>query len=160
LASGSVTQKGGGFKLCWPDTGNGPGCEAFTQFTTNHAGQITGVSVNGQPVAGRIATAPPAKSGGLTISGVVAYRLTAAQNVVAVAFKLTDNSYRPVNTSPALLASLSGASDDTNQDALPATPRARGRPVRGSWVRYQPRSPGGFACGQTTGSASSCPAPR
>ena len=119
--SDSVTQIGGGFKLCWPDTGNGSGCEAFTQFTTNHAGQVTGVSVNGQPVAGRIATAPPATSGGLTISGVVAYRLTAAQNVVAVAFKLTDNSYRPVNTSPALLASLSGASDDVNLDSLPAT---------------------------------------
>lgn len=43
------------------------------------------------------------------------------QNVVTVAFKLTDNSYRPVNTSPALLASLGGASDDVNQDALPAT---------------------------------------
>lgn len=119
--SQSVTQIAGGFKLCWPDTGSGSGCDAFTQFTTDHAGQVTGVSVNGQPVAARIATAPPATSGGLTISGVVAYRLTNAQNMVAVAFKLTDNGYRPVNTSPALLASLSGASDNTNQDALPAT---------------------------------------
>jgi hypothetical protein len=117
----SVTQIAGGFKLCGPDTGNGSGCVTFTQFTTNHTGQVTGVSVNGQPVAGRIATAPAATSGGLTISDVVAYRLTDAQNLVAVAFKLTDNSYRPVNTSPALLASLSGASDDLNQDALPAT---------------------------------------
>lgn len=117
----SVTQIAGGFKLCSPDTGNGSGCDTITQFTTNHAGHITGVSVNGQPVVGRIATAPAATSGGLTISDVVAYRLTDAQNLVAVAFKLTDNSYRPVNTSPALLASFSGASDDTNQDALPAT---------------------------------------
>jgi hypothetical protein len=107
--------------MCWPDTGNGSGCDTFTQFTTNHAGQITGVSVNGQPVAGRIATAPAATSDGLTISGVVAYQLTDAQNQVAVAFKLTDTSYRPVNTSPALLASLSGASDEMGREALPAT---------------------------------------
>lgn len=82
---------------------------------------ITGVSVNGQTLAGRIATAPSVTSGGLTISGVTAYRLTDAENQVAVAFKLTDKSYRPVNTSPALLASLSGASDTSGQDALPAT---------------------------------------
>lgn len=81
------------------------------------------MSVAGQPVAGRIATAPAATSDGLTISGVVAYRLSDAQNAVAVAVavKLTDTSYRPVNTSPALLASLSGASVDPNNDDLPAT---------------------------------------
>jgi hypothetical protein len=107
----------GGFKLCYGSSG----CVAFTQFTTNHAGQITGVLVNGQPVAGRIATAPATSSGGLTISKVVAYRLTSAQNLVVVAFKLTDNGYRPVNTSPALLASFGGASDDVSNDALPAT---------------------------------------
>lgn len=111
-----VTQIAGGFKLC--DTTS---CDAFTQFTTNNIGQITGVSVNGQTVTGRIATAPSATSGGLTISAVAAYRLTGAENAVAVAFKLTDNNYRPVNTSPALLASLSGASDTTGRDALPAT---------------------------------------
>jgi hypothetical protein len=37
-----------------------------------------------------------------------------------VAFKLTDSSYRPQNTSPSLLASLNGASDVVGQDALPA----------------------------------------
>jgi hypothetical protein len=51
----------------------------------------------------------------------VAYQLTDEQNQVAVAFKLTDHSYRPVNTSPSLLASLGGASDDQNNDALPAS---------------------------------------
>ena len=121
VPSESVTQIADGFKLCSPDTGNGSGCDTFTQFTTNHAGQITGLSVNGESVVGRIATAPTATSDGLTISGVAAYQVTGMQNMVAVAFKLTDSSYRPVNTSPALLASLSGASDDMNQDALPAT---------------------------------------
>lgn len=119
--SSSVVPISGGFKLCWPDTGNGSGCDTFTQFTANHASQITGVSVNGQPVVGRIATAPAVTSGGLRISGVVAYQLAGAQNMIAIAFKLTDISYRPVNTSPALLASLDGASDDASEDALPAT---------------------------------------
>ncbi len=117
----SVVQITDGFKLCWSDTGNGTGCETFTQFITNHVGQITGLSVEGEPVAGRIATAPAVTSDGLTISGVAAYRLTSVQNKVVVAFKLTDVSYRPVNTSPALLASLSGASADVSEDALPAT---------------------------------------
>jgi hypothetical protein len=57
--SGTVTKMTGGFKLCYPATGSyGPSCEAVTQFTTNQAGQVTGVSVKGQPVASRIATAP------------------------------------------------------------------------------------------------------
>jgi hypothetical protein len=109
----------GGFKVCWPDTGYGAGCDSFTQFTTNPAGQITGVSVNGQPVAGRIATASPAASDGLKISDVAAYRITDQQNEVEVAFKLSDTGYKPVNTSPALLASLGGASNEMGQDALP-----------------------------------------
>lgn len=77
--------------------------------------------MNGKLLANRIAVAPTATSGGLTISDITAYELTSIQDVVEVAFKLTDTSYRPVNTSPALLASLGGASDDTNKDALPTT---------------------------------------
>jgi len=118
-ADESVAKIAGGFKLCDQSSD----CFAYTQFTTNHAGQVTGVSVNGQPVAGRMATAPAVTSGGLTISDVAAYRLTSAQNLVAVAFKLTDSGYRPINTSPALLASFSGASNDSENDALPATLR-------------------------------------
>ena len=102
-------------------TGNGSGCQSLTKFTTNTAGQITGVSVSGQPVAGRIATAPGATSDGLTISGVFAYQLTGTPDQVAVAFDLKDTGYRPINTSPALLASFGGASDEVSQDALPAT---------------------------------------
>jgi hypothetical protein len=117
--SGSVTQITGGFNICY-QASTGSGCTAFTQFTTNSAGQITGVLVNGQPVAGRVATAPSATSDGLTISKVTALRVVTSQNLVIVTFKLKDTSYKPVNTSPSLLASLNGASDDTNQDALPA----------------------------------------
>jgi hypothetical protein len=119
-ASSNTSQIAGGFKLCWSND-NGSGCDSLTQFSTNPAGQITAVAVNGEPVAGRIATASNATSDGLTISDVVSYQLTDAQNQVAVAFKLTDTSYKPINTSPSLLASLNGASDDTNNDALPST---------------------------------------
>jgi hypothetical protein len=77
------------------------------------------MAVDGQPVARRIAAAPPTTSGGLTISSAVAYRLT-REDIVVVAFKLTDSSYRPRNTSPSLLASLNGASDAASQDTLPA----------------------------------------
>lgn len=104
--TGNVTQIPGGFKLCYPATSNSAArCEAFTQFTTNQAGQVTGMAVIGQPVAGRIATGQAATSGGLTISSVVAYRLT-REDIVVVAFKLADSSYRPRNTSPSLLAEL------------------------------------------------------
>ena len=117
---GNVTETTGGFKVCYPATSNAAAnCEAFTQFTTNQAGQVTGMAVKGQPVADRIATAPVATSDGLMITNVVAYRIT-RQDFVVVAFKLTDSSYRPVNTSPSLLASLNGASDDATNDALPA----------------------------------------
>jgi hypothetical protein len=158
-STANATQMAGGFKVCWPDTGSGAGCETFAPFTTNHAGQIRGVSVDGEPVAGRIATAPAATSGGLTISGVVAYRLTNAQSKVAVAFKLTDSSYRPVNTSPSLLASLNGASDNMNEDALPAT-LAPGDTLYASAGFDVPGSAACSACNQTTDSASNCPAPR
>jgi hypothetical protein len=105
--------------MCWSDTDSGSDCQTLSQFTTNPAGQVTGLSVDGQLVQGRIASAPSVTSGGLTISEVNAYELTSLQNVVIVAFKLTDTSYRPINTSPALLASLGGASDDSEKDALP-----------------------------------------
>jgi hypothetical protein len=36
--SESVNQIKRGFKLCWPDTGSGSGCDTFTQFTTDHSG--------------------------------------------------------------------------------------------------------------------------
>jgi hypothetical protein len=120
ILSSSVAQVAGGFKLCYTSS-SGSGCQRYTQFTTNHAGQIIDVSVKGQPVAGRIATAPAATSDGLTISSVVALRFADAPDLVGVAFKLTDTDYRPVNTSPSLLASFGGASPDENNDALPAT---------------------------------------
>jgi hypothetical protein len=150
-----VTPVSGGFKLCAPSTGSsGPSCEVLTRFTANHAGQVTGLSVNGQPIAGRIAAAPDATSGGLTISGVVAYRLT-GQNVVIVAFRLTDGSYRPANTSPSLLASLNGASDAVSQDALPAF-LAPGDSLYAA-AAFDITQPAGLFCLQPNGQSASLP---
>src|SRR5579862_5499285 len=116
-ATASITQIADGYKMC--STSNGStSCERFTHFTADSSGRITGMSVDGEPVAGRIATAPAATSDGLTISDVTAYRLT-RQNIVFVAFRLTDTSYRPPYQSPALIGTLSGASDNSNWNALP-----------------------------------------
>jgi hypothetical protein len=114
FASETATQAAsGGYRLC-----AGGSCETFAAFATNASGRITSFAVDGSPVTGRVAAAPDSTSDGLTISDVTAYRLTGQQQV-AVAFKLTDTSYTPVNTGPALLASLGGASNESGQDALP-----------------------------------------
>jgi len=109
--------------MCWRNNGyiSTPGCIKIGPFAVNHAGQITRMSASGVPVVGRIATAPDATAGGLTISDVVSYYFGIVHGVpiTAVAFRLTDTSYRPVNTSPALLSTLDGASDNHYQDALP-----------------------------------------
>ena len=115
-----VARIAGGFKLCQPATSNiVAGCVRFTRFTLNQAGQVTGLSVDGEPINGRLASGPAASSGGLRISGVVAYRLTGGK-AVAVAFKLTDTGFRPENVIPAVFASLNGASEDTRgREPLP-----------------------------------------
>jgi len=113
-AVASVARMAGGFKLCQPATSNiQAGCVRFTRFAVNRAGQVTGLSVDGEPVDDRVASGPDASSGGLRISGVVAYRLTGAK-AVAVAFKLTDTGYRPNNVIPAVWASFNGAFEDTH----------------------------------------------
>lgn len=114
-----VTAIGGGFTLC-DQSGSGQ-CITLSQFTTNSRGQVTGVSVNGQPVNGRIATASSASSGGLKISDVTALRVAnTSGTVVEVGFKLTDTSYQDPNSFPSLLASLNGAQDVVSDDALPS----------------------------------------
>jgi len=119
-SSATVTQVPDGFTLCYTGS-SGSTCERLTDFTTNQAGQITELLVDNQAVAGRVAVGPAATSDGLTISDVVALRFAGAPNLVGVAFKLTDTSYRPVNENPALLASLGGASPGIEDSALPAT---------------------------------------
>ena len=88
----------GSYQLCSPVGG---GCYTYNAFTTNAAGQITGMSVNGHPIAGRIATGT-SSTGQLRLSSVVAYPLT--PEFVGVCFKLTDSSYQSSGHPPVLPA--------------------------------------------------------
>jgi hypothetical protein len=114
----------GGYQLCLPDTGNGAQCGDLTQFITNPAGQITGVSVGSVPVEGRIATGSSSQMAGLMVSGVVAYLSLQGGSDVYVAFKVQDMSYKPINSSPACLATFSTSAGTYNADdfksALPS----------------------------------------
>lgn len=121
-SAATVSSIPGGYQLCYS---NGSGCQDFTAFTTNNAGAITGVSVNGQPVAGRIATGADSAMQGLVVSDAIAYRLTGAQNMIAVTFKVHDVSYRPINNDPAVLGTFDTPagqlSVDVANSALPAS---------------------------------------
>jgi hypothetical protein len=121
----TVTPIPGGYQLCSPDTGNGTQCGDITQFVTNPAGQITGVSVGGVPVEGRIATGSPSQTGGLMVSEVVAYLSLQGGSKVYVTFKVQDVSYKPINSNPACLATFSTPAGTYNADdfnsALPST---------------------------------------
>jgi hypothetical protein len=121
----TVTPIPGGYQLCLPDTGNGAQCGDITQFVTNPAGQITGVSVGGVPVEGRIATGSPSQTSGLKVSGVVAYLSLQGGSKVYVTFKIQDVSYKPINSNPACLATFSTPagtySADGSNSALPST---------------------------------------
>jgi hypothetical protein len=118
----TVAPISGGYELCL----SGSTCTSYTAFTTDSAGQVTGVSVNGQPVAGRLAAGPDSTMSGLTVSDVFAYRLTVEQNLVAVTFRIADTSYTPINTSPAEIATFvtsagTLSTDDNYAVLMPAT---------------------------------------
>lgn len=121
----TVTPIPGGYQLCSPDTGNGAQCGDITQFVTNPAGQITGVSIGGVPVEGRIATGSSSQMAGLKVSGVVAYVSLQGGSKVYLVFKVRDVSYKPVNSNPACLATFSTPAGTYNADdfksALPST---------------------------------------
>jgi hypothetical protein len=121
----TVTPIPGGYQLCLPDIGAGAQCGDITQFVTNSAGQITGVSVGGVPVEGRIATGSSSQMAGLMVSGIVAYLSLLGGSKVYVTFKAQDVSYKPINSNPACLATFSTRDGTYNADnfnsALPST---------------------------------------
>jgi hypothetical protein len=123
--AGTVTPISGGYQLCYTGNGSGQQCDELTQFVTDAAGRITGVSINGVPVGGRIATGPASHMAGLVVSGVVAYLSLDAGDKAIVAFEVRDLSYKPINTSPACLATLATSAGTYNADdfhsALPST---------------------------------------
>ena len=69
-SASTVSSIPGGYQDCASD---GSGCINLTAFTTNTAGQITGVSVNGQSVAGRIGVGTSSAMQGLVMSDVISY---------------------------------------------------------------------------------------
>jgi hypothetical protein len=121
----TVTPISDGYQLCSAGNGSGQQCDELTQFVTDAAGRITGVSVNGVPVGGRLATGPASHMAGLVVSGVVAYLSLDLGDKAVVAFEVRDLSYKPINSSPACLATLATSagtySADSFHSALPST---------------------------------------
>jgi hypothetical protein len=116
----SVSSVPGGYRLCVATV-----CTDFTAFTTNATGQITGVSVNGHPVKGHIATGGSSSMQGLRVSDVIAYRLTTP---VGIVFKIQDVSYPVSKASPpaagpsAAFSTPSGqVPADISESALPSS---------------------------------------
>lgn len=124
LGAETVTPIPGGYQLCVTDGGSPP-CDEFTQFITDAAGRITGVSVGGVPVQGRIAIGSASHTAGLVVSGVVAYQSLDRSNKVFVAFKVQDLSYTPINSNPACLATFATPTGTYSADnfgsGLPST---------------------------------------
>jgi hypothetical protein len=94
-ASASVTAtSGGSYQMCYPQGG---GCQAFTAFQSDSAGRITGMSVDGQPVADRLATGPSDRGNGLVLTDVGSYLFTSTGQV-GVAFRVRNTGNQGVST--------------------------------------------------------------
>jgi hypothetical protein len=105
----SVNTIPGGYQECGGNGNGGTSCDSFTAFQHNAAGRITGMSVDGQPVAGRIATGPSDHGPGLTITHTVAYR-PGGSNEVNVVFIVKDTGSAAYSLSPPWLATFAPTS--------------------------------------------------
>jgi hypothetical protein len=93
--AGSVTVTApGSFQTCYPQQG---GCQSFTAFSTDAAGRVTGMDVDGQPVAGRLAAGRDDRGGGLAITDVASYLFTST-GTVGFAFHVRNNGNVSVST--------------------------------------------------------------
>ncbi len=85
----SVTATGGGrYQLCYPQGG---GCQSFSAFRADATGRITGMDVDGQPVAARLATGPSDSGNGLALTDVTSYQ-------VGIAFRVRNTGNNGVST--------------------------------------------------------------
>jgi hypothetical protein len=121
----SVTPVPGGYNLCGDDGNGGTSCVAYTAFQHNAAGRITGVSVGGQPVAGRIATGPDNTGSTLAITNVEAYRVVSSGQV-DVTFTVKNISSAALTGSPPFLAIFNPTgggqfNEDDNSSILPGS---------------------------------------
>ena len=94
-AAGSLTATGGNsYQICYPQ---GQGCQSFTAFRADSAGRITGMDVDGQPVAARLATGPADSGNGLVLTDVTSYLFTSLEKV-GVAFRVRNTGNNGVST--------------------------------------------------------------
>jgi hypothetical protein len=91
---GSVTAISGGYQTCYPQ---GQGCQSFTAFSSDATGRITGMSVDGQPVAARLAVGPPDSGHGLVLTDVASY-LGTQTGQVGVIFRVRNISNQDIRT--------------------------------------------------------------
>jgi hypothetical protein len=92
---GSVAVIGkGSYQNCLPQ---GQGCQSFTAFRAGAAGRITGMDVDGQSVAARLAAGPSDRGNGLVFTDVTSYLFTSTGQV-GVAFRVRNLSNQGVST--------------------------------------------------------------
>ena len=113
----SVSTIPGGYNLCGDNGNGGTTCQALTVFQHNAAGKITGLSVNGQPIAGRLAFGPSNHGSALTITHVVAYRPAAASQVWIV-FNVKNTGSTAYTDSPPFLGQFNTATATYSEDDL------------------------------------------
>lgn len=91
---GSVSLTGGRYQICYS---RGQGCQSFTAVRADAAGRITGMDVDGQPIAARLATGPSDSGNGLVLTDVNSYLFTSTGQV-GVAFQVRNVSNHGVST--------------------------------------------------------------
>jgi hypothetical protein len=92
---GSVTAiSGGGYQICYPQ---GQGCQSFSAFRSDATGRITGMDVDGQPVAARLAVGPSDSQHGLVLTAVASYLGTSTGHVDVI-FRVRNVSNHDIST--------------------------------------------------------------
>lgn len=104
--AGKVTPKGkGSYRTCYPQASSP--CETFTAFQSGAGGRVRGMSVDGQPVAPRIAAGPPDRGRGIVITDVTSYRYSTPPVQVGVTFLVRNVSNHGLSVSdPPFLPAL------------------------------------------------------
>jgi hypothetical protein len=122
----TVTTIPGGYKGCAIVNGS-TYCDTFTDWLTDASGRITDLNVDGQLVMSAIATCSGAAGNQLAITDAVAYRPSAASNIVEVDYKVRNISGHVFgNGSPAWLDILnpSGGNQLREDDTSSILPRS------------------------------------
>jgi hypothetical protein len=92
---GSVKNIAGGFQICYAAQG---GCQSLTGFQWDSNGRITGLTIDGLPVAPRLTVGGGYSGSGLTFTAVYAY-LQTSDGIVNVLYKVRNTSSHALGTS-------------------------------------------------------------